>query len=260
MEVGRINKSQCLPPPGLGSSGSNWQSQDLPGLAMRKRSAALAADPKAQELRHFVGSRLHETRLKEAAGIAESELDKSAMDHQIKVLREVQQEFDGEEKYEFGSCGARLEWRNEMDRRVKRLFQESELALDDRFKDADKARMRCDHLDRMYDWYEKHGGKEAVKERPAPAFLRFDASAPVMAGSLRSHPVEGKSAHHLPPIITTKSSSVLRASLTRTMTPSPALKAAATQSVAQLAPVTTQRTHESDLQSPRQPVPKWIPY
>merc|ERR1712176_1655266 len=45
--------------------------------------------------------------------------------------------------------------------------------------------MRCSHADSMYEFYEKHGMKQARKERETPSFLRYDALAPVMPGSLR---------------------------------------------------------------------------
>ncbi|CAE7224609.1 unnamed protein product [Symbiodinium sp. CCMP2456] len=40
----------------------------------------------------------------------------------------------------------------------------------------------------MYDWYGKHGMKQARKEREAPAHIRFNQEDPVMPGSLRRQP------------------------------------------------------------------------
>jgi len=71
-----------------------------------------------------------------------------------------------------------------MDTSLRRLMMDMELARDDRLKEyADKS--RCDHLDKIYDWYLTHGMKEARKERAAPPYVRFSFSGPVMPGSLR---------------------------------------------------------------------------
>lgn len=81
----------------------------------------------------------------------------------------------------------RLEWRNSMDRGLKRLMKDLDFARDERLKEyADKA--RCDHLDKVHEWYLKHGMKEARKERAAPPYVRFGATDPVMAGSMRVPP------------------------------------------------------------------------
>mmetsp|Transcript_59296 Transcript_59296/g.133551 ORF Transcript_59296/g.133551 Transcript_59296/m.133551 type:complete len:257 (-) Transcript_59296:106-876(-) len=81
----------------------------------------------------------------------------------------------------------RLAWRDQMDQNLRRLMQDMELARDDRLKEyADRA--RCEHLDKIYDWYLTHGMKEARKERAAPPYVRFSMSGPVMPGSLRVAP------------------------------------------------------------------------
>ena len=83
------------------------------------------------------------------------------------------------------SVDARLAWRHEMDRQVKRLLQDTNFALDDRLNEEVKHVLRVNHADRMYDWYGKHGMKQARKERQAPSHLRFNQEDPVMPGSLR---------------------------------------------------------------------------
>ncbi|CAK8995012.1 unnamed protein product [Durusdinium trenchii] len=84
------------------------------------------------------------------------------------------------------SVDARLAWRQEMDRQVKRLLQDTHFALDDRLDEEVKHILRVNHADRMYDdWYGKHGMKQARKERVAPSHLRFNHEDPVMPGSLR---------------------------------------------------------------------------
>ncbi|CAE8689016.1 unnamed protein product [Polarella glacialis] len=159
-------------------------------FALRRRSAMLRADPKALELLNFVGSRTHEERLKNAAGISREipAVSASSMDDAVKVLRRATADEDNEAVYEPTSgCRARLQWRDEMDRRVKRLMQDAEFALDDTLQETDKARLRCNQLDKTYDWFQKYGKKEVSKERPSPSFLCFDGEGPAMPGSLRAY-------------------------------------------------------------------------
>jgi len=78
----------------------------------------------------------------------------------------------------------RLQWRDHMDKSLTSLMADIELASNDRLKEyAHKA--RCDHLDKIYDWYLTHGMKEARKERAAPPYVRFSVDGPVMPGSMR---------------------------------------------------------------------------
>lgn len=155
--------------------------------AMMQRSAALGADPKAKEIQHFVCSHGHQGRLKNAAGITTEVVEQPmTMEQQVNLLRRITAEEDNEEQYvPVGDCAARFLWREEMDRNLKRLMQDTEFALDDRLSALDKARLRCSQLDKTYEWFEKHGKKEASKERKGPAYLRFDQGERVMPGSLR---------------------------------------------------------------------------
>lgn len=81
----------------------------------------------------------------------------------------------------------RLRWRGAMDRSVKRLLIDMDLARDERMKEYGH-KARCDHLDKIYDWYKIHGMKEVRKERAQPPYVRFNPSDPVMSGSLRVAP------------------------------------------------------------------------
>lgn len=78
----------------------------------------------------------------------------------------------------------RLQWREQMDNSLRRLLQGLELAGDDRLGEYSH-QARCGQLDKIYDWYLKHGKKEARKERPAPPYVSFFQDAPVMPGSMR---------------------------------------------------------------------------
>lgn len=79
----------------------------------------------------------------------------------------------------------RVNWRQNMDRMMRRLLVDVELARQPLLEENGH-KMVCDQFDRMYDWYVLHGRKEAAKEREGPAFLRFDAGQPAMPGSLRN--------------------------------------------------------------------------
>ncbi|CAE8610263.1 unnamed protein product [Polarella glacialis] len=78
----------------------------------------------------------------------------------------------------------RLQWRDKMDDCLRRLMQDMDLARDKRLKEYSN-QARCDHLDRIYEWYETHGKKEARKERAAPPYVRYSHDGPVMPGSMR---------------------------------------------------------------------------
>jgi len=156
----------------------------------RRRSAQLMADPKAREMSMFVGSRNHEARLREAAGLGEEDPKTAA--HCAKVLAAVQAAEDKEKRFDpMDNCKARLEWREEMDRGIRRLMTDADLMMADSLQERTKHGLRCNHLDKTYDWFERHGKKEASKERPAPAYLRFDLGDAVMPGSLRKSPENG---------------------------------------------------------------------
>lgn len=78
----------------------------------------------------------------------------------------------------------RLQWRHEMDRSLRRLMQDMEFARDDRLKEYSHQAC-CGHLDKIFDWYQHHGKKEAKKERIAPPYVFFHNDGDVMPGSMR---------------------------------------------------------------------------
>lgn len=105
----------------------------------------------------------------------------------------------------------RLAWREGMDHSLRRLLVDLELSRDERLKEYQLkpkkgdsmmdqspieeeiqktrfAKARCEHLDKIYGWYEIHGQKEARKERKAPPYLRYNPQHPVMPGSMRVAP------------------------------------------------------------------------
>merc|ERR1719367_2208305 len=71
----------------------------------------------------------------------------------------------------FDSMQTRMQWRETMDRSLRRLMQDMELARDDRLK-ASADKVRCDHLDKVYEWYSKNGMKEMKRDRPAQPYVR----------------------------------------------------------------------------------------
>jgi len=130
---------------------------DVKLVALRQRSAALTADPKASEMQHFLVSHSHQERL---------------LNHATTCAPFVSE-----------AIASRLHWRSEMDRSVRRLLLDPDLALEgDMLEDA-RHSIRCGHLDEMYDWYRRHGKKEASKERLAPPYVRFERNATPLPGS-----------------------------------------------------------------------------
>merc|ERR550525_1356008 len=87
--------------------------------------------------------------------------------------------------------------RHQMDHSLRCLLTDIDLAQDERLKEYSH-QARCDHLDKIYDWYVTHGMKEARKERPAPPYVRFSLNGPVMPGSLRVAPKTRESAASTP--------------------------------------------------------------
>jgi len=130
---------------------------DAKMLALRQRSAALNQDPKASEMQHFLVSHSHQERILDQATTT------------APIVAEA--------------IASRLHWRSEMDKSVRRLFQDPELALEGEMPEDTRHNIRCGHLDEMYDWYRRHGKKEASKERMAPPFVRFERNTAPLPGS-----------------------------------------------------------------------------
>lgn len=154
---------------------------------------ALGVDPAMKEMVHFVGSHEHDARLKGAADLRKGINDQvsEGFREEIEILRQAEAAEDHRPLpvQSTALIGARLEWRDKMDRQMRRLLQDTNLALDDRVQDKHKHDMRCNHTDKMYDFYSKNGMKQARKERLGPDHVRFDPNAPVMAGSMRKETV-----------------------------------------------------------------------
>ncbi|CAE7872154.1 TU20 [Symbiodinium microadriaticum] len=73
----------------------------------------------------------------------------------------------------------RLQWREELDRNLRRLMTDVELGRDPVMKHHGH-KMVCDQLDRLYGWFKDAGDKEVAKEQEGPAFVRYDPAKPVM--------------------------------------------------------------------------------
>lgn len=164
-------------------------------------------DAKMREMQHFVGSHEHDDRLRAAAELRRKAMGGIPEDvcRETEILRRMEAREDGKSMIDpTAHVDSRLQWREEMDRGLRRLMLDTELACDGRIGKDAQHEMRCGHVDRMHDWYEKHGMKQARKEREAPHFLRYDAAAPVMPGSLRTAQHEAPALrvarpHSLPP-------------------------------------------------------------
>lgn len=189
----------------------------------RMRSACIYADPKMRELQHFHRSRQHESRLRENAELEkrsttlrsegcevvdkrlrrlakeQAPLPSPARAGELhRVLRADDAEGAPDTPLEdrqamlrrMDRFHTRLEWRDRMDYSLKRLLVDMELGRDDRLTQY-SAQARCEHLDKIYDWFTVHGKKEARKERRAPPYVRYSKDGPVMPGSLRVSFVRG---------------------------------------------------------------------
>ncbi|CAJ1442856.1 unnamed protein product [Effrenium voratum] len=81
----------------------------------------------------------------------------------------------------------RLQWREELDRNLRRLMTDVELGRDPAMKHYGH-RMVCEQFDKRYDWFKDCGDKEVLKEQQGPPFVRYDPAKPIMAGSTRGIP------------------------------------------------------------------------
>lgn len=78
----------------------------------------------------------------------------------------------------------------DLSRSTKRLLQDMELASDDLLLNQSH-RLRCEHLDKMHSWLERHQIKEnSTRSSRGPAFLTYAKDERVMTGSLRVEPHE----------------------------------------------------------------------
>ncbi|CAE7341441.1 bglB [Symbiodinium pilosum] len=73
----------------------------------------------------------------------------------------------------------RLQWREELDRNLRRLMTDVELGRDPAMKHHGH-KMVCDQFDRLYGWFKDAGDKEVAKEQQGPAFVRYDPAKPVV--------------------------------------------------------------------------------
>eukprot|EP00927_Polykrikos_kofoidii_P079922 TRINITY_DN76768_c0_g1_i1.p1 TRINITY_DN76768_c0_g1~~TRINITY_DN76768_c0_g1_i1.p1 ORF type:complete len:212 (-),score=19.00 TRINITY_DN76768_c0_g1_i1:648-1283(-) len=83
---------------------------------------------------------------------------------------------------------AKLEWREQMNRSLKRLVLDVELATDDRLK-ATSHQQRCKRVDTMHEWYSSHRTKDMAQNKVAPPYLSFSKDSVVMPGSRRPTPM-----------------------------------------------------------------------
>jgi len=212
---------------------SRFQRLDPEFIALRTRSAALQADPKAKELDHFLCSHSHEDRVRSAVGAAtrmqSGNLSVSARNgtdlvDQAQEVRRIEADlYHLTKEDQMRGFGSRFEWRREMDRQVKRIMQDMELATNDSLLEQDKHRMRCDQLDKAYAWFQRHARKEASKEKEAPPYLRQNQGAPPMPGSSKWEAPSSASRYQQP-----KSPAIANTSMEATALPSTPHAASAT--------------------------------
>lgn len=111
----------------------------------------------------------------------------SEADLAARAEAEAQRQRDKERKVKELDISARFDWRRTMDDSLQRLLVDMELSGDERLKEY-AAHSRCTHLDKIYQWYQIHGMKEARKERPGPPYVCYTKNGPVMPGSMRPAP------------------------------------------------------------------------
>lgn len=133
-----------------------------------------------QEMLHFLGSHAHDERLKAAANCKRAFREPAPLT--FRAAAEIVREVEAAEDNQYFSTGtenieSRLLWRDQMDRNMRRLLLNAEMAPNEH--------LRGSHVNSTYDWYRQHGRKQARKEREAPPFLHFDVAGSPMAGSLR---------------------------------------------------------------------------
>lgn len=156
-------------PPVSGPFESPEPSQDQ---VWRARSAALSNDPKMKEMERFMDSHAHQDRLqRRGSAIREAILNCAPPCERPRVDPLVPR--------------ARLDWRIQFDKAVRRLMDDTELDFGAGLNAEDANHMRCKHLDGAFEFYERNGLKEVRKERDGPAYLRFRDGEPAMPGSLR---------------------------------------------------------------------------
>jgi hypothetical protein len=174
---------------------------------MRDRSLHLSNDPKHKELQHFLTSHKHEARIKSKADKAalSCENDPDGLQRLLggrlqdqngqKVFLDTN--YAAEELRNPVFIDARFSWRSEMDRYVRRLLQDTDLAFSAELDDDQQHQMRCDHLDRTHAWLHQHAPKEAAKESECPPYVMLDTHKAPPPGSLRWATAQSASASSL---------------------------------------------------------------
>lgn len=139
------------------------------------QSLRLRNDPRYQEIEHYTLDDGHFTRMLEGKG-----LDGKALSGKEKKAPSVTQKSpDGRSTPDHAiPVQDRVHWQRSFDRSVKRLLIDFDL--------SDEPSNRLHHLDRMYDWFTQHGGKQQRKAKPPPNFLVIEKNAVVPAGSTKN--------------------------------------------------------------------------
>lgn len=83
---------------------------------------------------------------------------------------------------------ARREWRKQMGQSVRRLMLDTDLFCDEHLSPTTQDSLRCQHLDKMFSWFEEHSIKGPRPRKEGPDFIEFDPHSSVTAGSLRNPP------------------------------------------------------------------------
>lgn len=149
---------------------------------LKKRSVEMeATDEKYNEMKHYLSSHSHMERT----------LQKARRGSYTATEEESQANQEPDERDRFmkkedplSATPARKAWREAMDSSVRSLLCDLQLSWGDELKEFTHS-CRCNHLDRSYEWFVKHGGKSVRKERKAPPYLTFGKDEPAWPGSLR---------------------------------------------------------------------------
>jgi hypothetical protein len=222
---------------------------DVAGVDWKAKSANIHGDKRMEELKNYMRSHQHETRLRETAELEErvpsaAENRAALRSEGCEEMNDAMKQLSNQEAFvpyvaktgelpeafreKPSSTGnlkedmetrmallrrmnrfeTRIGWREVMDHSLKRLVVDVDLSRDERLKEygskAPKmdpsarqeekiqqtrfAKARCEHLNKIYQWYEIHGMKEARKERKSPPYLTYNPQHPVMPGSMRVAP------------------------------------------------------------------------
>lgn len=153
-----------------------------------QKSLKLTSDERFQAIKYYKDNahtndhlnRLMDNKASETVAAAENADELTFEDIANRETNEKKKTGQGGAKRAQNNLAERMDWQEAFDKSVNRLLIDFDL--------THAPEPRLNHLDRMYNWFEDHGGKQQRKARKAPSYIIADRNEKMPAGSTKNVP------------------------------------------------------------------------